>query len=65
MLIVNTVLAILAKVAPQMNMFVVGMQLKVLIGLAVMVVMITMIPGISNLIFDKMLEVMRSAIAFL
>lgn len=65
MLLVNTVLAILAKVAPQMNMFVVGIQLKVLVGLAVMLVVIELIPGISRLIFDEMLEVMRSAIAYL
>lgn len=65
MLIVNTVLAILAKVAPQMSMFVIGMQLKVLIGLAVMVIMIKMLPGIAELIFDKMMEVMREAIVYL
>lgn len=65
MLIVNSVLAILARVAPQLSMFVIGIQLKVIIGLAVMVVMIKMIPGISELIFDKMLEVMREAIAYL
>ncbi len=65
MLIVNTVLAILAKVAPQMSMFVIGIQLKVIIGLAVMVVMIKMIPGISEFIFDKMMEVMREAISYL
>lgn len=65
MLLVNTVLAILAKVAPQMNMFVVGIQLKVLVGLTVMLIVIELIPGISRLIFDKMLEVMRSAVAYL
>lgn len=65
MLLVNTILAILARVAPQMNMFVVGMQLKVLVGLAVMLFMVELIPGISELIFDKMLEVLRSAITYL
>lgn len=64
MLIVNSVLAILARVAPQLSMFVIGIQLKVLVGLAVMVVMIKMIPGIASLIFDKMLEVMREAVAY-
>ena len=33
MLLLNVILGILAKIAPQMNMFVVGMQLKVLTGL--------------------------------
>ncbi len=64
MLIVNSVLAILARVAPQLSMFVIGIQLKVFAGLAVMVVMIKMIPGIASLIFDKMLEVMREAVAY-
>lgn len=65
MLIVNTVLAILARVAPQMSMFVIGIQLKVLVGLAVMIVMIKMLPGIAELIFGEMLEVMREAISYL
>lgn len=65
MLIVNTILAILAKVAPQMSLFVIGIQLKVLVGLAVMVVMIQMLPGIGELIFDKMMDMIRSAIPYL
>lgn len=65
MLIVNTVLAILAKVAPQMSMFVIGIQLKIFVGLAVMIVMIKMLPGIAELIFEEMMEVMRSAIEYL
>ncbi len=65
MLLVNTVLAILAKVAPQLSMFVIGIQLKVIVGLVVMLVVIELIPGISELIFDKMLEVMRDAASFI
>ncbi|MBO6214503.1 MAG: flagellar biosynthetic protein FliR, partial [Lachnospiraceae bacterium] len=38
MLVVNCVLGIMAKVAPQMNMFSVGIQIKLLAGLAVMLV---------------------------
>lgn len=64
MLIVNTVLAILAKVAPQMSLFVIGIQLKVLVGLTVMVIMIQMLPGIGELIFGKMMEIMRDAITY-
>ena len=64
MLIVNTVLAILAKVAPQMSLFVIGIQLKVLVGLAVMVIMVQMLPGIGELIFGKMMEIMRDAIQY-
>lgn len=53
-LVVNVVLGILAKVAPQMNMFVIGMQLKIFVGLAVLFIMVSFLPGISDFIFDEM-----------
>lgn len=65
MLIVNTILAIMAKVAPQMNMFVIGIQLKVLIGLAVMLIVVELLPGVSGLIFDEMMDLMRMAVPYL
>jgi flagellar biosynthetic protein FliR len=65
LLIVNTVLAILAKVAPQMNMFVIGMQLKVLIGLLVLLFMVKMIPSIADFIFDEMVVMLKTSIAYL
>ncbi|MCQ2494984.1 MAG: flagellar biosynthetic protein FliR [Lachnospiraceae bacterium] len=65
MLIVNTILAIMAKVAPQMNMFVIGIQLKVLVGLAVMLIVIELLPGVSNFIFDEMMDLMRMAVPYL
>ena len=65
MLIVNVVLAILAKVAPQMNMFVIGMQLKVFIGLIVLVFMVMMIPSVADFIFTEMMEMLKGAISFL
>ena len=61
LLIVNAILAIMAKVAPQMNMFVIGMQLKVFVGMAVMLVVIELIPGVADMIFDEMFELMRMA----
>ncbi|MCR5216844.1 MAG: flagellar biosynthetic protein FliR [Lachnospiraceae bacterium] len=54
MLLVNCLLAILAKVAPQMNMFVVGMQLKIIIGLLVLVATIYLLPVISNFLYEEM-----------
>ncbi|HWT27245.1 MAG TPA: flagellar biosynthetic protein FliR, partial [Mobilitalea sp.] len=48
-LVVNTILAILAKVAPQINMFVIGMQLKVLVGLIVLAMVIQYVPSVSDL----------------
>jgi flagellar biosynthetic protein FliR len=65
LLIVNTILAILAKVAPQMNMFVIGMQLKVLIGLLVLLFMVKMIPGIADFIFDQIEDMLKTSIAYL
>ena len=53
-LIVNVVLGILAKVAPQMNMFAVGIQIKLLTGLVIMTLMIMLIPSVSNFIFTEM-----------
>lgn len=64
-LIINTILAILAKVAPQMNMFVIGMQLKILVGLIVLTLIIEYIPSVSDFIFNNMLTYLRDAIKML
>lgn len=61
-LIVSSVLGILAKAAPQMNMFVIGIQLKIIVGLLVLIVLTTFIPNVSNFIFDEMIYMMKSAI---
>ena len=58
MLILNAVLGILARVAPQMNMFAVGIQLKVFVGLGILFLTAGMLPGISNLIFTEMKTIM-------
>lgn len=52
-LMLNCVLAILAKVSPQMNMFVVGMQLKIFVGIFVILFTISMLPSVSNFILDE------------
>ncbi len=54
MLITNCVLGIMAKVAPQMNMFAVGIQVKLLMGLMVMFLTVGMLPYISDFIFTEM-----------
>ncbi len=64
-LVVNTVLAVLAKAAPQMNMFVIGHQLKIFVGLFVLTLIMNYLPSISNLIYNKMMEMMRTAVAYL
>lgn len=53
-MLLNAILGILAKVAPQMNMFAVGIQLKVLTGLTVLFVTVGLLPDASSLIFTQM-----------
>lgn len=60
MLLINVVLGVLAKAAPQMNMFVIGLQLKVLIGILILAIMVEMIPTISDFIFGQMKEVISA-----
>lgn len=56
MLLLNAVLGILAKVAPQMNMFAVGLQLKVLVGLSVIFFVTSLLPLAADMIFTEMRE---------
>lgn len=53
-LLLNAVLGVLAKVSPQMNMFAVGIQLKVLVGLSVLFLTAGMMPRIADFVFDEM-----------
>lgn len=59
-LLLNAVLGVLAKVAPQMNMFAVGIQLKVLVGLSVLFLTAGMLPGIGGFVFDEMKRMIHS-----
>lgn len=59
-LLLNATLGILAKVSPQMNMFAVGMQLKVLVGLGVLFFTVQLMPGAADFIFQEMKSVMTS-----
>ena len=58
MILLNALLGILAKVAPQMNMFAVGMQMKVLIGLSLLFLTMTMLPGIADFIYTEIKTMM-------
>ena len=60
MLLLNAVLGIMAKVAPQMNMFAVGLQLKVLVGLCVLFVTVGMLPSIADFIYTEMKTMMAT-----
>lgn len=54
MMLLNCMLGVMAKVAPQMNMFAVGMQLKVLLGLAALFLVITLLPGVADFVAKEM-----------
>lgn len=60
-LMLNAVLGILAKVAPQMNMFAVGLQLKIFVGLGVIFLTLFLLPRAAEMIFD---EARRMTVAF-
>lgn len=61
-LVVNSILAILAKIAPQMNMFVIGMQLKIFVGLIVLAVIMQLLPAVADNIFNKMKEMLINSV---
>ena len=58
--IINVVLGVLAKVAPQMNMFAVGIQIKMLVGLAIMYLTAIMLGTASNFVFRYMKEMLNN-----
>lgn len=61
-LVINVVLGILAKVAPQMNMFAVGMQIKILAGFCVLFVVLQLLPDVADFIYVEMKTMMVAAI---
>lgn len=60
-LMLNAVLGVLAKVAPQLNMFAVGIQLKILVGLGVLFLSCGMLSGAASFVFT---EIKRITVAF-
>lgn len=63
-LTINIVLGILARVAPQMNMFVIGMQIKVFIGLFILFLISGLIPSISDFIFGEMKVIFNEVLRY-
>lgn len=54
MLLLNAILGVLAKVSPQMNMFAVGIQLKIVVGIGVLFLVCGLLPGAADFIFQEM-----------
>ncbi len=59
-LMLNAILGVLAKVSPQMNMFAVGIQLKILVGLSILFLSASMLPDAANFIFKQMREIIEA-----
>ena len=62
MMIMNCILGIMAKVAPQMNMFSVGIQLKIIAGFIVLFLIVYLIPNIANFIITEIKTMVVSII---
>ena len=58
MLMLNAILGIMAKVSPQMNMFAVGVQLKIIVGLSVLFLTTGLLPFAADMIFEEMKKMM-------
>ena len=54
MILLNAILGIMAKVSPQMNMFAVGIQLKMLVGLGILFLVASLLPNAADFIFTQM-----------
>lgn len=61
MILLNAILGILAKVSPQLNMFAVGMQMKVLVGLGILFLTVGMLPTAADYVF---VEIKRMIVSF-
>jgi len=57
--ITNVVLGVLAKVSPQMNMFSVGIQIKIIVGLVIMAFTVAMLSDAANFILINTKEMIQ------
>ncbi|MCR4655305.1 MAG: flagellar biosynthetic protein FliR [Lachnospiraceae bacterium] len=57
-MLTNVVLGILAKSAPQINMFSVGVQIKIFAGFAILFITVYVLPNITDFIFREMKAMM-------
>lgn len=61
-LVVNIMLGIMTKIAPQIHMFSIGIQLKVIAGLLVMFMVVSAIPNITSVLSEKTKEILVEVI---
>ena len=53
-MILNAILGIMVKVAPQINMFSVGVQMKIMVGFIVLFLTLFLLPEVADFIFKEM-----------
>ena len=59
-LMLNAILGIIAKVSPQMNMFAIGIQLKIVTGLGILFLTVSLLPSASDLVFTEIKKMMTA-----
>ena len=52
--ILNIILGVMTKSSPQMNMFAIGIQMKIILGMLALAIMVMFIPNITNYLMEKM-----------
>ncbi len=63
MMMLNAILGVMAKVSPQMNMFAIGIQLKVLTGLTILFLTVYLMPKGADMVFTEMKKIMVSIVS--
>lgn len=61
-MLLNVVLGILAKTAPQMNMFAIGIQLKIFVGFVVLFVILAFLGSITDFIYYQMQNIVTEVL---
>lgn len=62
-LMLNAILGIIAKVSPQMNMFSIGIQLKIIVGLGMLFLTVGMLPMMSDMIYSEMKKMLAAFVS--
>jgi len=58
MLITNVVLGVLARTVPQLNMFVIGFPIKIILGLIVLYLTLYLFGNVADLVIDEYIDLM-------
>lgn len=62
MMVMNCLLGIMARVAPQLNMFAVGIQLKLLVGFAILYISIILLPDVADFLAEQIKQMILNMI---